>query len=362
MSRVAVIGSSPQLLVEAVRRARAGADVVVLEGRDDLGGAWTTTDFAGYRRVEVACHLLERDACGYGVLTGLGVELAAMTPQPRTVLRPGHSNPYTAPLTAAAQLAYYPVARVRQRGRLSREAWQRRRRLATRELIDSVADRSPVLGLVGGAGALVDTLVRRVEEGGAELRAGVRVERLCVGDGRPRLELRDEVIDADEVVLSAAFEPSRLVVDGNAAEGPVRRRSYAHRLLALPSGSVTPHSYIRFPRDPVLQRCSDVTHAAVPDDPARPLDLLLVSVRCDDDGAPLHELDDVVGRLRRHGIIGDVSPSDHRLMRYQGRDGAATLRAAVEGHDTVSVLDSFGDLTRALAVTGAPGRAAELSR
>ncbi|MEZ5244092.1 MAG: hypothetical protein R2707_03275 [Acidimicrobiales bacterium] len=353
MTRVAVVGSSPQLLVSAIRRARAGASVVVFEGRDRPGGAWTVTDFAGYERVEVACHLLERDADGYRVLRELGVSLAPMDPQPRTVLRPGLSRPYTSPVTATAQLAFYPVARTLHRTELTPGAWRRRRRLAMRELVDAVTDRSPVLGLVGGAGDLVDRLVATAEATDVEFRLLTKVDRVAVDRGETVVEADGALEVFDEVILSAAFDPGALVVDGHPTTGPVRRRSYAHRLLAMPAASITPHSYLRFPRDPVLQRCSDVTHAAVAAAPEADAALLLVSVRCDDDGTPLHDTDETLARLRRHGVIGAGEPSAQRLFRYQGRDGAATLRAAAGPASPVVVLDSFGDLTRALAATPA---------
>lgn len=349
MTRIAVVGSSPQLLVSAIRRARTGASVVVFEGREVLGGAWAVTEFAGFRRVEVACHLLERDAAGYRVLADLGVDLAPMEPQPRTILRPGVSRPYTAPLTAAAQLAFYPVARAMGRHDLTPAAWRQRRQLATRELVDAVTDRSPVLGLVGGAGDLVDTLVAAAEAAHVEFRLLTRVDRVAVDGGSAAVEADGALECFDEVVLSAAFAPEALVIDGRAASGPIRRRSYAHRLLAMPAGSTIPHSYLRFPRDPVLQRCSDVTHAAVPADDSTHGTLLLVSVRCDDDGVPLHDTAAALDRLRRHGVVGAGEPRAEQVFRYQGRDGAATLRTAVGSDSPVVILESFGDLTRALA-------------
>lgn len=348
MSRVAVVGSSPQLLVQAIRLADAGATVTVHEGNARLGGAWATTSFAGFHRVEVACHLLERDEVGYAVLRDLGVELAPMTPQPRTVLRPGMSHAYVAPLTAAAQLAFYPVARATRRRSLDRQGWQRRRSLAVKELVDSVVDRSPVLGLTGGAGQLIGALVDRCTERGIDIRESAPVEKIRCADDGITLTGNAGVESFDQVIISAAFAPERLVVDGVPTPRIVRRRTYVHRLLAMPAGSVAPHSYIRFPRDPVLQRCSLVTHSAIPGGDAD-ADLLLVSVRCDERGAPLHDLETTLARLATHELIDDAKPAAEEVHVYVGANAEPALRRAIEGRCDIRVLDSFGDLTRALS-------------
>lgn len=351
MSRAIVIGSSPLSLIDAIDLARTGWDVEVHEGRDRLGGAWAVTEFAGRSNVELACHLIEREDSAYRQLLELGVSLAPMDPQPEVRPRPGVRIGYASPWAATAQLAWYPIARTRSfvRGESDPASWRKRRRLHVKELRDSLRDRSPVMGVEGGAGALVSTLARRARAEGVVITVDSRVEMVEVDDAGAVSVMLDRPESPDLLVVPAALQPDRVRIGGGPLEGDMRTRSYAHWLLSFDRGSVTPHSYVRYAGDPVLQRSADVTTSAEPASLRAAEQILLASVRCDDRGAPTAPLDAVLDRLRAHGILaGGATPRAMECHRYQGRDASQVLLRGLVTNPRLRVLDSFGDLARTL--------------
>ncbi|MEM9464117.1 MAG: FAD-dependent oxidoreductase [Actinomycetota bacterium] len=342
--RVGILGSSPLALLDAIDAAASGHDVVVFEGTAGLGGAWGVTSFAGFVDVEIGCHLLERESAGYDRLRAAGVDLAPLDPQPMTALRPGLRQAYVSPIAAAARLAYQPVARVLRRSSATTVEWKRRVALAAKELRDAITDRSPVLGPVGGAGRMVATLATAARHAGAEIRTDTTVTQIDLSDAAPVVHTDQGAETFDLMIVTAACRPATVFVDGTPLDGPVRRRRFEHRLLALPTGSVRPHSYWRFPRDPLLQRSASITVNASRrsgDDH----ELVLVSVSPD----AAASVEALVARLARHGLVEPgTTPIDHRVVDYTGVDAADTLVTALGHRRDVLVRRSYGDLTRSI--------------
>lgn len=347
MSRYLVVGSSPLLLLDAGDLAAAGHEVEVIERAVVLGGAWATTDFHGFHGVEIGCHLLEREAAGYARLAAAGVELEPMLPAPMNVLRPGVRRSYVSPTAAALRLAYQPLSWARARGRGGPGEWRRRGRLAAKELRDAMVDPSPVLAPVGGAAAMVARLAERVTGAGGVIRTGVKVERLDFCDGASSTIDGDTSV-FDVAVVSSALDPALVTVDGRPVSGQLRTREYEHRVFALEAGTVEPHSYWRFSRDPVIQRSSLITANVEGGAHAPTVDLLLVSVRVD----PPIPTPAVIARLVEHGILeSGVAPLAEKVVRYRGADANAALASALDGRRDAVVRRSFGDLTRSIVTS-----------
>ena len=77
-----IIGSSPQLILTAIKRAQNGKKVLLVEKSNVPGGAWKTVNFGGYNDIEIGPHFLKPYKYVYENLLSLGVELNNQLPQP----------------------------------------------------------------------------------------------------------------------------------------------------------------------------------------------------------------------------------------------------------------------------------------
>jgi hypothetical protein len=55
---VAVVGTSPVSLLEAIYHIRCGEKVLIIEADERLGGAWKSIDICGVEHVDLGCHLI----------------------------------------------------------------------------------------------------------------------------------------------------------------------------------------------------------------------------------------------------------------------------------------------------------------
>ena len=82
-----IIGSSPLMLLEAFYLTVSGKKVLIVEKRDNLGGAWSLLDFFEHKSVESGCHIWYRDKKVYDFLKNdLGLNLEPFSPQPTIVI------------------------------------------------------------------------------------------------------------------------------------------------------------------------------------------------------------------------------------------------------------------------------------
>ena len=77
-----IIGSSPQLILTAIKKVQNGKKVLLVEKSNVPGGAWKTVNFGGYSDIELGPHFLKPYKYVYQNLLNLGVELNYQLPQP----------------------------------------------------------------------------------------------------------------------------------------------------------------------------------------------------------------------------------------------------------------------------------------
>lgn len=85
-----VVGSSPMMVMQAIRLARAGRRVCLIERSSQLGGNWQTAKLRRDEVVEIACHLIEVFPGIYDLLENYsGVPFVPLRVQPIRVFRSG---------------------------------------------------------------------------------------------------------------------------------------------------------------------------------------------------------------------------------------------------------------------------------
>jgi hypothetical protein len=83
MEHVAIIGSSPIMMLEAIHLANIGKKVTIIEKNPELGGAWKTFSHKQYNNIELGCHIWEYNQSSYNFIEKkIGVELEKLVPEP----------------------------------------------------------------------------------------------------------------------------------------------------------------------------------------------------------------------------------------------------------------------------------------
>jgi len=95
---IIILGSSPPLLVLALRLARVGKRVLVLEKEDYLGGSWKIIDIDEFKNVDAHCHIFVQDFRSFKKMrTELNWDLIKVEPQPIFIYKDWHLH-YNNPL------------------------------------------------------------------------------------------------------------------------------------------------------------------------------------------------------------------------------------------------------------------------
>ena len=356
MGDIAVVGTSPVLLLEAAVRARAGSSVTVFTSGRPFGGAWWVDEQAGFSRIETACHLLEADPVGYEVLRSVpGVELTRMTPTPKVHIGRGQVLRYGSPPATAAIAAIGVPAVARAGWRNGREigpaaGFSAARASASTRVAQSRnelrARHRDILYPVGGAGTLLDGLRQLVTGEGVEFDDR-RIEHIEADADRATVTIENEQRVFRQVVVSSGYNGTI----GRGATGRTRRsndtatdtsRRHDQLLLVIPTSAHRALSYERFMTDPILLRASDVTSSAIASDVQQGTSLLMLGLRQPADP------EQVIGPLCHQGILTEpVQPEFALTYTHTSRDRADELLAATTG-TAVTVVPTFGDLSRSL--------------
>lgn len=264
---VLVIGSSPLLLVEALRLQRAGRRVTVAEQLDRFGGAWHTSPLWEFESVELACHYIDLGRHGYAFLRDeLGIEL-----QPHSLegvwINADEPPPEASGLPSAARWLMRKALWARF---LSDDTWGLIKSFRRRDLFKfgRILRRKvflpPYVYPVGGAKAIVDALVRKVGDTSIELMSEARIhEVLLGGPGRPtRCLINGRRYSAKTVVLGQHVYP-RLPLAGAPGRN-VDDRFEINVILRITGAKAVPFEYVEVHGNDLVQRVADVSAFAHP--------------------------------------------------------------------------------------------------
>lgn len=360
MADVAVVGTSPVLLLEAAARAKAGSQVTVFTNHQNFGGAWWVDSQAGFDNVETACHLLEADTVGYEVLQTIpGVGLAPMTPAPKVHIGKGQALRYGSPSATAAiaAIGLPAVARAGWREGRTGGAAAGARAARTSASIrleqgrnDLQTRHQAILYPTGGAGALLEGLRSLLRSAGVQFDHR-RIEHIVTDDPSALVKIEGENLSFERAVISSGYDGSigptgsgsRTGQRGRRAE-ELAKRTHDHLLLVIPTEVLQPLSYDRFMVDPVLLRASDVTATASTTNPSQleGRSLLMLGTR-----RPV-DPDQVMGPLLHTGLLTEPVEPDHAVVyTHTSRDRAKEL-AVTTADSPIDFVPTFGDLSRSL--------------
>lgn len=271
----AVIGSSPMMVMQAIRLARAGRRVCLLERTSELGGNWQTAKLDGGDEVEIACHLIEVFPGIYDLLEEYsGVPFVPLDAQPIRVTRRGVQVAYFNRMLMLVSGGRLFVGLVRSYIDLWRGAAPDRNRVLNfRSKLESyLMYQLPVFfgtsEMKGPEGGFVDFMVQlcdRAREAGVTFRQMDVAEMTLDDDWSWRMRGKDaDRIAAQAVHVTTSTNLERMA-PGHIVAGP---KKFVHRVclvVDVPRENViVSHTYVAFWADPLIARIARIDTSGAP--------------------------------------------------------------------------------------------------
>ena len=87
-AKIAIVGSGPVSLFEALYQHKLGNKVTIYEGSNELGGAWGVRRYSDDYEFEIGCHIWDVDAATYSFIERfLEDNLEPLRPTPIVIIR-----------------------------------------------------------------------------------------------------------------------------------------------------------------------------------------------------------------------------------------------------------------------------------
>lgn len=250
-----IVGSSPLLLIEAIYLSRTGRKVLVLEEKNELGGAWGHLDTGEFPYLDIGCHYFDISKRGYKFLrAGIGLNLVPFQPQPQFAYR-SLRFPYD----------YRQIIRVMR----NIKAAFKNRSLTT-FLSDLAQDENYRLRIYpftktflfpqGGSRELITRLVALAQESNVTVLQPMHVQtiRFDLKQRRVNVIAGGESFAGREVVAGSQVRIGDALHATINPEG-VLRCIFTHVNLVFRDRSSSSFSYVRFLRHPAVIRMTDIT-------------------------------------------------------------------------------------------------------
>jgi hypothetical protein len=258
-----VIGSSPLLLIEALCLERQGHRVAIVEKRDRIGGAWYTMPLWEFDCVQPGCHYIERGRKGYAFLEEcLGITLVTQTVQ---AIWFNQSDDGSADGSCFRSPAKWLRNRLLSGRFLSDDMWGIIKSIDRRDLgkfvraIRRMATSPPYRYPAGGSKALIEALMRRIDQCSIELMTGSCVERVVVGTDRTpnQCVIDNRTYLAKQLIIGRHVYPHLRMADD--AEANAVTQYVINVVLRITGEKAVAFDYIEIHRDDLINRVHDIT-------------------------------------------------------------------------------------------------------
>jgi hypothetical protein len=360
---VIIVGSSPLLMLAAIRWRRAGKTVLVIEAAEALGGAWKIDECrigARQLRHECACHLIEWYAGGYRLLQNLSsYPFVPLQPQPVKVWsngrvenymsKSGIIREYARSLRSAgmllAKLLLGPVLRNRRPVRGRWRAWResiRRIVFAARYRLPGIVGFDALQGPAGGFAEFIHHIQGELRRQGvviarrratAIVREGADCIVLCDDGSRFRCE---------QPVVGESTDLERGADGGRRAN---HVKDYHHVLISFPSSQVVVrNTYVHLADHPLLHRITFVHDVDLSQ--SEQISLFLVQLR-----QPYEQIGNLAGELNEVFELYRIATSVAELkvwkvIREQYVASSTESSWQEYGADEPVLIRTIGDLAR----------------
>lgn len=271
---IIVIGSSPILMLYALRARQAGKSVILLEEAKSLGGAWSLDNYliSDQEMVhERACHLIEWYSGGYELIERItGIKFFPLKPQPIKLWSDGRHELYTSRssivfgfLSACRSFLYSIIKTIlfyfgfkkykKNKGGGNISNAFLRMIIEFRYRFIFIAKFQGIKTPEGGFANFINTLSDKLLNQGVDIENGRARELFLNKDGSGSIQVGDRKIHAASIVVGES------TLFNNFKYNNFLYNNYYHVLLSLQASEITCRNpYIHFPDHSVFHRMTYV--------------------------------------------------------------------------------------------------------
>jgi hypothetical protein len=360
---VIVAGTSPMCMVTALAERADGKRVLVVDGADEVGGTWKTTELLGYTNVELGCHQLDAIRAVYRLFEDLGIPLAVMEPQPilvsvepsyfprRLVFHHRWLRELHDVFSGTTNYDLYWVDKRSMKSRL--RGALRAGRQASRALRGG---RRPAKYPPNGAMDIVRRLDDLARQAGIEIRLATWLSDIALDRDSDlvRFRLNGVMTTASRVHLTSSSNIGPIVDGDDVVDVNTVDSCWQTLYLSLVDCPKPPFSYAVFTNPKLLHRASDLSRYALPSEDVPDARLIALTINED---APETESTAIEALLRmqecglidRNARLRDFTYLPYsftRIDEWNGKELENRLRPLISLHETSLLTPSVNNLMR----------------
>lgn len=248
------IGTGPIAIMDACIAANAGEHILLIDQKDQAGGAWGAIPVGDFGELEIGCHIWSYHKAAYAFIQDFfKLDLIPLHPQPyflngKLRIQYDHKNGFTFLKKTGKYLLRFDF----------------------KGLADYVnknpAARFPVFPKTylyprGGARELQRAMVTKMNEAGLALCFNTRIiEMVKTGDYWELKDVKGKVFKSRAISLTSTSSVENVWCDKQELTLTHRSVNYTHYHLVIQGKLWKPCAYIRVLNHPLIHRLSDITY------------------------------------------------------------------------------------------------------
>lgn len=249
------IGTGPITAIDAIyRQMQSKGDVLLIDEKAQIGGAWVAIEVGDFGHLEVGCHIWSYNKKAYHFLrTFLNLELIALSPQPFFV-------------KGNKKLTYdYKNAALTLK-RIVSDSSRLRFKALMEFLFNNPSARMPIIPKKylypkGGAREIQGAIINALHETEIKMELGQKVLSASKKNGYWELHTTNgKNYITKELYLTSTSALERIEFHGRQIKLEHRKVNYSHFHLVIDRKLKQKLSYVRVLDDPYIHRLSDITY------------------------------------------------------------------------------------------------------
>ena len=321
--KIAILGSSPVSLFEALYHARLGNDVVVIDGEKEIGGAWKTVSVSDQYQFELGCHIWDVDEKSYRFIEEfIGEKLEILSPTP-TIIYKNMTFPY--------DWKHNPlVVKLMKQGSFASIT---RKRFVKPQIIPRKYKYPK-----GGSQQLIDGLKKAISTANIDLQLNTHVERIEINNDGCILVIDNEQVKFDNLVITSFANVKEISREGVALPLKHIEATFCNVHVLVKGESLKKLSYARILQHEFIHRVSDISNYTTNDFQVFCLGVFKERVK---EKTAEEIIEGIKSMLVKHKWIDrEAEIVDHFDNEYVGKYIDASYIQALEDLDKLTVLRS----------------------
>ena len=249
-----VIGTSPLMLIEALYNSKLGKSVIVIEGKEIIGGSWHCFDQNEIaNNLEIGCHVWQKNTEVTKFLKDyFAIDIEPRFPQPKSIFY-------------GIKLPYYFIYLFLIFRKINFKSLFKLNHLALYkslafDFFKELFNRSKYYYPENGSSELISKILKKINDSSISLISGNQA--LSIDLNSMTLSLKDEnVINFNEIIATNKLDIDQIILPNNDVFKIKKRESVIHNLyLVIENSPKTTLSYAETFGDSVIYRLSDMTY------------------------------------------------------------------------------------------------------